>query len=583
MTSGALSSSLRSLHGTSSESRRSGHSKTALEGKRVSADDDVHRCMIRADVLRLHAVVTRSRGYGEAAGLQSDSPSVEEQLSKAAASATCGGLLELLLAKAMEAVSVTLQDMDEGSGAEKGFTSSLSLVGPLVTALDRLRLLHEKTRAGGRGMLQRKSSKTSVALSKGLTCDSAAQTDEVPSRRANVTKCKVASAEAVPTSGYPDEVSTPQSQSTAKQSGIAGVNSVQLHASSSPAEGGQTRRKDSVVDVGVQADLRLLPPEPPRRAAEVRSSRSDAGTQTSCRASPTGCSHASVQTSARDVALKSSFTQTEQGVANSTVRIVRMARAQRLGTPLAQSTPDLLKPSLIAEEKDSLNSTAFGADNVPAIRQESIAVSSGSSVPHLSDLSRDRSQSGSRDRQRGQRSRSKPSQSSTNSTVDGQRTASTATSLLRCPAGHGMQWIRSRRCSDSSDTSVTESLLQCDTCSAPIPSTAAFHSCAVCFRDTGERHAVCSACSQGMRAPEKSGSTWRTSLDSRGSNMSKSSSLGSLPLPDVPSPRVSHRARTKDMGVTASQWSLVSAMLPPTPCHAGLIDTALKQAMPRLH
>ena len=45
---------------------------------------------------------------------------------------TCGALMELLVAKAMEAVSCTLKDLDDGGAAEKSQSSSLSFVGPLV-------------------------------------------------------------------------------------------------------------------------------------------------------------------------------------------------------------------------------------------------------------------------------------------------------------------------------------------------------------------------------------------------------------------------------------------------------------------
>merc|ERR1711865_318846 len=79
------------------------------------------------------------------------------------------------------------------------------------------------------------------------------------------------------------------------------------------------------------------------------------------------------------------------------------------------------------------------------------------------------------------------------------------TPLLRCPAGHGMQWIQARSC-EGSNASARDSTLKCRLCLGSIAISAAFHSCAVCFRDSGNRHAVCSGCSQGTRALEKCGS-----------------------------------------------------------------------------
>lgn len=328
------------------------------------------------------------------------------------------------MTKAMEAVSSTLKDVDEGSCSDNIYSGSLSLVGPFVAALERLRLLHEKARSG-RGVVQRRSSAPSLALPRARTCETGAQTDNLPADRTPSPRSKAVSPEAVPRSGYPDEGSTPKSNAASR-------NSIQTRAVATKAAGVQVCRSHFVVDVGLQADFGPSSPRHSRRALQL----TEASTQTACRESPVGSSHASVQTSARNVALKSSFTQTESGTANSTVRIVRMARMQRMAQqPLTQSSPALLEPKPIA--------AGTTEDQALVIEPDSTASAARSSTGHSAASSQSRSHGGSRDRPRGHRSRSKPQQNSANS-VDGQRAAVTDAPLLRCPAGHGMQWIRSR-------------------------------------------------------------------------------------------------------------------------------------------
>jgi len=539
----SASSSTRPPHAVA-EPRRSTPGNTSVDGRQVDADKDVHRCMIRADVIRLHAIAARTRCHGEAAG-QSHAPSIEQQVSQATGSGgTCGALMELLVAKAMEAVSCTLRDMDDGSAADKSHSSSLSFVGPLVAALERLRLLHEKTRVVGRSMVQRKPSKASLGESKARTCEAGAQTEKAVS---------------------PNVVASQNSLLERKQPDIAGRNSTHGRPVATKSCGVQACTGHSNADASVQAELGSQPPQAPRGSSGSHSSCIDSGTQTSCTESPMVSRHAGVQTSARGVGLRNAFAQTESGTANSTVRIVRIERMQRLEKQsMTQSSPSLLGAKSIVEAGVG----GLAGEPTPAAPQGDAAVGFGSSSGQLSEISQSCSRGSSRDRMRGQRSnsmasglesipavhRSKPNQGGANG-IDHQRKAP----LLRCPAGHGMQWIRSRR-SENFD-SCKESLLQCGACSTSIARSASFHSCAVCFRDAGERHAVCSTCSRAMQGSS--------------SNMSRSASMGSLPLPDVASPRIPKRSRSKEMASRASEWSMVSSMLPLTPSVARGTDLSL--------
>jgi len=535
--------------------------------------DDVHRCMIRADVLRLHGIASRTQGYEAAMSGQSDLPSIEEQIAKATTGATagissCGALLELLLAKVMEATSCTLQDIDETvEGAGKNYADSLSLVGPLVAGLERLRFLHEKARTSGRNSAPRSSSKGFLGVAKARTCEVAAQTDG-----------KAVCLEERPKSGYPDVGTTLKTQQPMKKLGNACSNSTKV---ATTACGVQVCRNEFTVEIGVQANVRPPTSQHLQVPLESQSLTMDAGAQTSARDRRIQSSNASVQTSTYSVhdTLKSVCTQTESGLSNATVRILRMTRAQRLST---QSSPDLLEPKPVAE---AVMSGRADVKTYVVPKVDAALCPDSNGAAQTSEASGGRSHEGTPDKGRRHRSQSalRRSKAEKSANVDAPRASVADSSLLRCPVGHGMQWIRSR-CNDSLDSIAKEGTLQCGTCSASISSLASFHSCAVCFRDTGERHAVCSACSQGMRGPEKSASGWRSGQSSRGSNMSKSASMSSLPLPEVPAPSPSgmpQRTRTR-----ASEWSMVSSMLPPTPCSnatkSAVTEAVLKQVMPRI-
>jgi len=129
--------------------------------------------------------------------------------------------------------------------------------------------------------------------------------------------------------------------------------------------------------------------------------------------------------------------------------------------------------------------------------------------------------------------------------------------LLRCPAGHGLQWVREDRgngkgpgqgerppCAPAGD-------LRCSRCAGPVSGPMGFHCCALCFHDAGEQHVVCGACSlnactrQQLAAPQPPG-------------VRKSMSTGALrPLSGCQLDRF-HK-RQSAVASRAADWSLVSA------------------------
>jgi len=136
-----------------------------------------------------------------------------------------------------------------------------------------------------------------------------------------------------------------------------------------------------------------------------------------------------------------------------------------------------------------------------------------------------------------------------------------ASPRLRCPAGHGLQWLRRPGRGEC---------LSCSVCACEATAAAGFHACAVCFQDTGRRHVVCGACSRD-RAQRCASQRLLTRAPEPGhaaEGLRGSASAGSLPLPGLPG----ERPKRKAMAARAAEWSLVSASLPRPPpwsCNIG--------------
>lgn len=144
------------------------------------------------------------------------------------------------------------------------------------------------------------------------------------------------------------------------------------------------------------------------------------------------------------------------------------------------------------------------------------------------------------------------------------RTSSEMSPRLRCPAGHCMQWVPTRR----QDSTSRPDDLCCSVCSRP--GTGGVHCCALCYRDDGERHTICSTCSRdpgtlqryvANEALSSSGngeSTVATSSDWQMVKPSrKSSSTGCL--------QAYQRRKPGDVTLRACEWSQVSATLQKPP------------------
>lgn len=534
----------------------------------IGFDEVAFRSVLRADVLRLHALASGSKEGGDAASLRSTSPGLED--------ATRGGiaaLLELLLAKCMEAVLCCLEDTaDLGNGAkhaENVFSPGSSLVRPLEVALGRLRQLHERTRhAAPRPAVSRTSAMSALPIKQVLPRVSQEVQTEEPS---------LFSIQAVAPGGVAAALSA-QASLELPPAAVAPTSGLEVH---------MQRRRGKLKSCGVQAgscgqarsmgtqaeakDLELLP-TPSQFLRDMR----DACVQTQT------LEMRSMEIGTKTPDMQSTSTQTDDCTpvgsmaptavmsgASSTVRVLRMTRMQRASASL---------PSLRHEVEASASSI------LP--RKEAVVILRPASHRKNSEVVQHRGACGERreyDRPvsncsvaSGSESFtdviSKPSSAATSvatSTTAGPTSvASCSNSALhsaaprqkerslrsiRCVAGHAMQWVwlRGRRSEHGIDGCSSFCAPHCSLCGMAIGDASGFHFCSVCSHNTGERHSVCGTCAKEAQAV-----VGQALLPSRSSGMGvhKSASTGSIPLPRRPGPR--------DSLARAAEWAMVSSLLP---------------------
>lgn len=492
----------------------------AEPSKKSAASDGEHelyRSTLRVDILKLHELAAGAAGGGRIAARRGAAGPIEAQLSRALAgclcdggraaclapAAACGPLLELLLLKVAEAAAVGVEETDAGDGSLvapavklRGLGSG-SMVGPIVAALERLRWLHEVARSHA---VRAAGQAPRIVLP-------SEPPPAVPERRP---PSRPTSTVAVQT----DLVAAPQPVAVVQR---AGPPKPQVCAVSTQTEEASRR---AWREAGVQVSL-----QPERRDAEsqvevVISHCSFAQTQ--------GVSARTfgVQTEASRPSSRDARIQTEdipavvpQHPTYQTVRILRLARLDRraaagpeaseeppgsgggtgLGLRGSQSTPSLARPPV-----------APVAAPLPAVAQEdppATAPTTGAGASAAQPL------------------------------------------VLRCPAGHGLQWFR-RRESFHDGLGGPGEVLSCSCCCGALGGPLGFHTCALCYRETGERYALCGSCSRERQSAAAGGDAALPRTGSRAAPLfGKSVSAGSLrsrPRPDLTTGR-------------GREWSLVSA------------------------
>mmetsp|Transcript_42865 Transcript_42865/g.75223 ORF Transcript_42865/g.75223 Transcript_42865/m.75223 type:complete len:381 (-) Transcript_42865:28-1170(-) len=316
-------------------------------------------------------------------------------------------------------------------------------------------------------------------------------------------------------------------------------------------------------------------------ASGARAARSDACMQTEMSAdacSPSAAcnfSHASIQ-AACDLRHASAQTEanTQSASRESAVRITRVLRMTRSASQHSFPAPSSSTACKSGEAVAAVTEKSE-EERVKSAESQSCAdlVHSGNgadkrsqSHTRLRDTSHQRS---SRPAAPSSSTRPKPASASgsnsSGSAAGSARRANAAqgakerSTALRCPAGHAMQWLRAPNQSQSPERAAAEGPLQCSQCKGVVGGATWFHSCTLCFRDVGERHLVCGACSQQRsRGADKS----TRPVDEHGSTspgMPKSVSAGSIPLP---SPFFRQRLARRDPRATAAEWSIVSSLVP---------------------
>merc|ERR1712150_82412 len=143
--------------------------------------------------------------------------------------------------------------------------------------------------------------------------------------------------------------------------------------------------------------------------------------------------------------------------------------------------------------------------------------------------------------------------------------------LLRCPSGHGLQWVREQHSStrghgERDQPYGSQDGFRCNRCSNIISVSEGFHCCALCFHDAGEQHVVCSVCSrdtctkQQYKAPQSTGGG--TAAVKAATNLQRRS-LSTDALRPSTGFHVNKLHKRQNAAARAAEWSLVSAAAAP--------------------
>mmetsp|Transcript_116224 Transcript_116224/g.292206 ORF Transcript_116224/g.292206 Transcript_116224/m.292206 type:complete len:657 (+) Transcript_116224:83-2053(+) len=565
-------------------------------GNASGVDHETYCNAVKADVLRLHELGASACEGGKVAAQRGAAPPIEEQIAKAlfrfppaggSASGNpalaCGSLLELLLTKVSEAAMCILEQTDASSqGIMPSVAKSMSLrrssgppfiIAPLVAALERLRWLQEfaSSQAGRSGQarcVMVPAASTASIASTGVgqksrpTKSSAVQTDIV----------------LMPPDGHP--IAEP-SRPPKSEFRTCGVQTIAAASSKGKRDFGAQTIPVCKSDVAVQMGPTLVPPlEGGVAQGQIDAKFHDAGfqtdaaehidkgAQTELRSAVVHCKDARIQT--EDPALAAT---------NATVRILRIARMERRaaaasavvaaggterGSDLSSKRGgDDPRSSSTREQQTSSRSKASRSTSCPKSPGMGLCVPPSPSTCLGSPVS-----------VRTAGTDCDGSSEDVTGDVSKQRSVDSTTPQLpqppplRCPLGHGMQWFRERRRDGSQDDAEVAPLI-CSVCSASLIGPVGFHCCALCFRETGERHSICGACTRDPISMERyvsrrrplsgdvalsSGSMHRQLKPSLA--LGKSASAGSIGV-HLPSPLL--RQRPDVAAARAREWSLVSA------------------------
>lgn len=467
-------------------------------------DLDGYCSALRSEVLRLHEAASGARSGSQVATRRAAAPPMEEQIAsamsrsagaastpqeRAAPAASCGAMLELLLAKVVEAVMCSLEDTDPGamnvmSSASKtsvlkraaaGGTAPPSIAVPLVAALDRLRWLHEAVKAAGGALPHR------------LLLPTGGGTAATPPRAATKRTCG---------SQTDEPASPPPAQPRLPSKGQAAPPRPTRTAAVQVVAADLVRTKQLGVQVQLSGDAELPPLTVQLKRPEVSSVALQTETDEAPRAD--AACQAAVERPSRDSAVQTR--EPASSAANSTVRILRIARMERRATAAAAPAPQEDPPAELEERRAMELSASAGSDVVCGSPSGSSA-SAGCDPPERGlRLCASQPELPPR-RRRG------PAAAAAAPPGDKRRAPQLPhPPPLRCPNGHGMQWFRQPRADRGAaphDAETASFPASCCVCAGTVAGPVGFHTCALCLRSTGEHHAICGACSRDPEALDR--------------------------------------------------------------------------------
>eukprot|EP00928_Gymnodinium_smaydae_P062019 TRINITY_DN45970_c0_g1_i1.p1 TRINITY_DN45970_c0_g1~~TRINITY_DN45970_c0_g1_i1.p1 ORF type:complete len:579 (-),score=102.79 TRINITY_DN45970_c0_g1_i1:236-1972(-) len=516
---------------------------------------EAFRGVLRSDVLKLHELAAGARSGGHVAARRAEAPPVESQLREATAASgdpallrdgrwrtagpavAHGALLELLLEKAMEAALCSLEDTDDGSENSlmakaietlpRGKSSALSLVGPLVAVVARVRKLHERcSRLAS-------AQKPAVPLvpcgsSSGLKRQASSAAISAPPKKPAAPKRQDAAAQTdLPVTALVPKTQRCATTQTIKTDGETAKKQTDIERAPVPSvvKASSPRRVDTCSSA-VQTEVAQ---EPQQSHVTVQTSpRLHCTHEVATQAGKIDSRDTCCQTDAPIDATPSDMPSNLSGAAN-TVRILRLSRRQRqleqskLQLKSDEASPNA-SPTPVEESEDKATQRAKSTEP-PKASSRRMALPPRQEVPAAA------SDPPSRER------------------------AVSDTAPLRCPAGHCLQWFRERRrlARRSDATEAQEPASEnyvCHVCRGSASMQLGFHTCTLCFRDNGVRHIVCDQCSK-KRSVADAGNGGSGDLG----RMRQSSSAGMLPRAEERSAAASRRLLT----TVASEWALVSS------------------------
>eukprot|EP00929_Paragymnodinium_shiwhaense_P079629 TRINITY_DN41519_c0_g1_i1.p1 TRINITY_DN41519_c0_g1~~TRINITY_DN41519_c0_g1_i1.p1 ORF type:complete len:572 (-),score=119.70 TRINITY_DN41519_c0_g1_i1:227-1912(-) len=531
-----------------------------------SNEEDALRSVLRSDVLKLHELAAGAKQGGQVAARRASAGPIEEQLRAACtgrvlkdgekrsvestAAAACGALWELVLSKLMEAALCGLEDTDDGTDGVVAVRETLSsagrpvsFIGPFLAAMGRLRRLHERARASSAvARYDKHLTKASVApqpaLQKSTRC-AGVQTDEV-GKPAATPACQTAAPPAV-------KRKTTATQTVSEEPGGATGGG----SSASKAVPAERRTETAAVQAGaVCSTVATQTVEKARKQLVSTASQGKVST-----------SHMGVQTE------KSTPGSCQK------VRLLRMHRIQK-------QQEDLEHEDDQRRDSQPLAATALTSGKTPPIvsaagcdrssndgrvtPKATTAIAAASGVADaVANISAPR-----------QRALDRPLSSSSRRLVEQPSSAQKAPrEAFRCPGGHGLQYCRVRDATAGPGGSVS---YRCSQCGGVASAWDGFHSCAVCYKDSGQRYLICHPCSaKEVRRAGSGGYGDKQALQ-------KSMSAGSLSRgprgggAQVASPVLPSKAR---LASSSSEWMLVSSGLPQPEGLAAAKDTAVAAAL----